>query len=75
MQVKDHTNIDFSIYTMNYIRSSDILPKKIEIYLKNGFEVLGCFKNLLSKYFVAAPPNKVAGAFHKQEMVSRRSFR
>jgi hypothetical protein len=75
MQVKDHTSIGFSLYTMNYIRSSDILPKKMERYLKNGLEVLGFFKNWPSKYFVAAPPNKVAGGFHKQEMVSQCSFR
>jgi len=75
MQVKDHTSIDFAFYTLNYIRSSDILLSGIGIYSRFGFEILGCFKFWLNKYFVAAPPNKVAGDFHKQEMVSQCSFR
>jgi hypothetical protein len=75
MQVKDHTSIGFALYTVNYIRSSDILPLGMGMYLKRGFKVLGYFPVWLAKSFVVARQNKVAGAFHKQEMVSQWNFR
>jgi hypothetical protein len=51
MQVKDHTSIGFALYTVNYIRSSDILPLGMGMYLKRGFKVLGYFPALVGQVF------------------------